>query len=98
VYISVVRNSLLGQKIIQLRSQFGLTQKELARRMRTSQQAISRLERGEYNGCTLRTLSKLARATGTELIIDFRGGSGPGTHGRWVGFIQGGKNRSEQTP
>lgn len=61
----------LGQKILQIRSRLGLTQKELARRMGTSQQAVSRLERGMYSGYTLRTLAKLARATGTELVVEF---------------------------
>lgn len=72
VYIQMVSATPLGQKIIQLRTLLGITQKELARRMGTSQQAISRLERGTDNGFTLRTLAKLARATGTELIVDFR--------------------------
>jgi len=62
----------LGYKIYQLREKLGLTQAELARRMGTKQQAIARLERGDYGGFTLKTLERIAAATKTELVIDFR--------------------------
>ncbi len=62
----------LGYKIHELRGNLGLTQAELARRMGTRQQAIARLERGDYGGFTLKTLERIARATRTELVIDFR--------------------------
>lgn len=39
--------------------------------MGTSQQAVSRLESGEYKGFSLKTLEKLAEATGTRLKIEF---------------------------
>ena len=63
---------VLGYKIYQLRDKLGLTQAELARRMGTKQQAIARLERGDYEGFTLKTLERIAEATKTELVIDFR--------------------------
>ena len=50
----------LAMKIAELRNQKGLTQQELARLMGTSQQAISRIESGEYEGFTLKTLEKIA--------------------------------------
>lgn len=62
----------LGYKIFQLRSRMRLTQAELARRMGTRQQVIARLERGDYEGFSLRTLQRIAKATKTELVIDFR--------------------------
>ena len=62
----------LGYKIYQLRQNLGLTQAELARRMGTKQQAIARLERGDYEGFSLKTLERIAAATKTELVIDFR--------------------------
>ena len=66
------RQSLkLAMKIIKLREKKGLSQQELAKLMGTSQQAISRIESGEYEGFTLKTLEKLAEATGTHLKIDF---------------------------
>jgi len=61
----------LSMKILKLRKKKGLTQAELARRMDTSQQAISRIESGDYEGFTLKTLEKFAEATGTHLKIDF---------------------------
>jgi DNA-binding XRE family transcriptional regulator len=63
---------VLGYKIHELREKLGLTQAELAKRMGTKQQAIARLERGDYEGFTLKTLEKIAEATKTELVIDFR--------------------------
>jgi len=63
---------LLGYKIHELREKLRLTQTELARRMGTKQQAIARLERGDYEGFTLKTLERIAEATQTELVIDFR--------------------------
>ena len=62
----------LGYKVYQLRSKLGLTQAGLADRMGTKQQAIARLERGDYDGFSLKTLERIAEATKTELVIDFR--------------------------
>lgn len=39
--------------------------------MGTSQQAISRIESGNYEGFTLKTLEKIAEATGTQVRIEF---------------------------
>ena len=61
----------LAMKIVELRSQKGLTQQELAKLMGTSQQAISRIESGEYEGFTLKTLEKIAEATGMRVKIEF---------------------------
>ena len=61
----------LAIKIVELRSQKGLTQQELAKLMGTSQQAISRIESGEYEGFTLKTLEKIAEATGMRVKIEF---------------------------
>ena len=61
----------LAVKIAALREQKGLSQQELAARMGTSQQAISRIESGQYEGFTLKTLEKIAEATGMKVKIDF---------------------------
>ena len=58
-------------KIAKLREKRGLSQQQLAKRMGTSQQAISRIESGEYQGFTLKTLEKIAEATGTRVKIEF---------------------------
>ncbi|MBU0693392.1 MAG: helix-turn-helix transcriptional regulator [Candidatus Omnitrophica bacterium] len=62
----------LGYKIANLRQKQGLTQKELAEKVHTSQATVARLEGGEYLGYSLRTLEKIALATGTHLEIRFR--------------------------
>ncbi len=61
----------LAMKIAELRNQKGLSQQELAKLMGTSQQAISRIESGEYEGFTLKTLEKIAEATGMRVKIEF---------------------------
>jgi DNA-binding XRE family transcriptional regulator len=61
----------LAMKISKLREKKGMTQAEFAKLMGTSQQAVSRIESGEYEGFTLKTLEKIAEATGTRLKIDF---------------------------
>ena len=61
----------LAMKIAELRDQKGLSQQELAKLMGTSQQAISRIESGEYEGFTLKTLEKIAEATGMRVKIEF---------------------------
>ncbi len=62
----------IGYKIARLRHKLGLTQMQLAKKIQTSQTVISRLESGSYWQCSLRTLEKIARATGTRLVINFR--------------------------
>jgi DNA-binding XRE family transcriptional regulator len=61
----------LAMKIAELREKKGLSQQQLAKLMGTSQQAISRIESGEYEGFTLKTLEKIAEATGMRVKIEF---------------------------
>ena len=61
----------LAMKIAELREKKGLSQQQLAKLMGTSQQAISRIESGEYEGFTLKTLEKIADATGMRVKIEF---------------------------
>jgi len=61
----------LGFALSELRKAKGLTQKQLAKLVHTSQQAISRLENAEEVGCTLNTLLKIAAATHTHLQLSF---------------------------
>ena len=56
--------------LIEARTRAGLTQAELATRMKTTQSAVARLESGRIQPST-RTLEKVARATGTRLRIQF---------------------------
>jgi DNA-binding Xre family transcriptional regulator len=62
---------MLAMKIAKLREKKKLSQLQLAKLMGTSQQAISRLESGEYEGFTLKTLEKIAEATGMRVEIKF---------------------------
>jgi len=61
----------LAMKIAKLREKKGLSQQQMAKLMGTSQQAVSRIESGEYEGFTLKTLEKIAAATGTKVKIEF---------------------------
>ncbi len=62
----------IGYKIAQLRHKLGLTQKQLAKKTHTTQTVIARLENGNYLGYSLKTLEKIAMATGSSLEINFR--------------------------
>ena len=54
-----------------LRERAGLSQKELARLLKTSQQQISRLESPGYEGHSLSTLRRIAHALHTRVRIVF---------------------------
>ncbi len=58
--------------LAQLRERRGLTQGQLAKRMGTTQQVVSRLEKGEEINPRLTTLAKAAEALGTHLELAFR--------------------------
>lgn len=60
----------LASALIEARSSAGISQEEIARRMRTSQPAVARLESGKANP-SVDTLRRYAAATGTELKIVF---------------------------
>ena len=62
---------MLAIKITELREKKGLSQQQLAKLMGTSQQAISRIESGKYEGFTLKTLEKIAESTGMRVKIEF---------------------------
>lgn len=65
------RKLSIGYKISQLRKRVGLTQRQLARKIHTTQSVVSRLENGNYWTCSIKTLEKIALATGTHLSVDF---------------------------
>ncbi len=72
-YLEEERRALaMAMKIAEVREKADLSQKELAARMGSSQQTVSRLESGEYDGYTVKTLWKIADATGQSLEIDFK--------------------------
>lgn len=60
----------LARELITARVHAGLTQEQLAQRMGTTQSAIARLESGQRMP-GVRTLERLALATGTRLVVRF---------------------------
>ena len=60
----------LARSLLDARLRAGLTQTQLAARMKTTQSVIARLEGGQAHPST-RTLQKIAQATGTRLRIHF---------------------------
>ena len=63
----------LARALIEARVGAGLTQAQLAERMKTTQSVVARLEGGRVHPST-RTLGRVAQATGTRLKISFEGG------------------------
>lgn len=61
----------LAQMIYDLRIEAGLSQRELAQRMGTTQSVISRLEEGGGTGNRVDTLARVATALGRHLVISF---------------------------
>lgn len=60
----------ISYKILQLRKKQKLSQKDLAKKLKTTQSAIARMEAGEQN-FTIETLQKIASAFNHNLKIDF---------------------------
>src|SRR5512139_3769853 len=58
-------------QIAALREQAGLSQKELAKLLKVSQQQISRLESPGYEGHSLSTLRRVARALHARVRVTF---------------------------
>jgi len=69
-YAKLEEEFSLTAALIEARARAGLTQAEVAHRMKTTQAVIARLEGGGSLPST-RTLKKYARATGSRLRITF---------------------------
>ena len=67
----VEQDLALGQLIYDLRIEVGLSQRELAERMGTTQSVISRLEEGGGARNRIDTLARVARALGRHLVLSF---------------------------
>ena len=61
----------IAQQIYDLRTKAGLTQKQLADLVGTTQSVISRLEDADYNGYSLPTLAKIAIAFHRKVEVSF---------------------------
>jgi ribosome-binding protein aMBF1 (putative translation factor) len=69
-YGALAEEFALASALLEARGRAGLTQAQVARRMKTTQTAIARLEGGRVKPST-RTLERYARATGHRLVIGF---------------------------
>jgi transcriptional regulator with XRE-family HTH domain len=61
----------LGQLIYDMRTEAGLSQRELAERMETTQSVISRLEEGGGAKNRIDTLARVATALDRHLVLSF---------------------------
>ncbi len=71
VRAEVEHDLALGQLIYDLRIEVGLSQRELAERMGTTQSVISRLEEGGGARNRIDTLARVATALGRHLVLSF---------------------------
>ena len=62
-------NAEVAKMIYDLRKEAGLTQKELAKLIGTTQSVVSRLEDADYNGHSLSMLSRIAKALNRALTV-----------------------------
>lgn len=67
----VEQDLALGQLIYDLRTEAGLSQRELAQRMGTTQSVISRLEEGGGARNRIDTLARVATALNRHLVVSF---------------------------
>ncbi|HET7212475.1 MAG TPA: helix-turn-helix domain-containing protein [Terriglobia bacterium] len=65
-------NAEVARTIFELREQAGLSQKELAERVQTTQSVISRLEDADYEGHSLSMLNPIATALDRQLQVVLR--------------------------
>ena len=65
-----LRKFRIAEKIRQAREKAGLSQKELAKRINTTQSVVSRLESSGYERFSLNTLIKIATALNCNIRLD----------------------------
>ncbi|MDZ4739805.1 MAG: helix-turn-helix transcriptional regulator [Alphaproteobacteria bacterium] len=70
-YEALADEFAVAEALIDARAKANLRQEDVARRMKTSQTAVARLESGRSNP-SLSTLRRYAKATGTELKVTFQ--------------------------
>jgi len=68
-YTALAEEFSLAKEVIQARRLANLTQQQLAEKMNTTQAVIARMEGGSLP--SMRTLERLAAATGTQLRVSF---------------------------
>jgi predicted XRE-type DNA-binding protein len=63
----------IGEQLVRLRLQAGLTQVQVAKRVGTTASAISRYENAEYDRYEIQTLRKIVEACGGQLKVMMEG-------------------------
>jgi transcriptional regulator with XRE-family HTH domain len=61
----------IAEQIVALRERAGLTQEQLAKRLKTARSVISRLEDADYHGHSMRMLEKIAAVLNARVEIRF---------------------------
>jgi len=72
IYELEVAKVALAQKIAEIREEHKLTQGELARKMKVSQQYISQIESGNGNNLTIETICRVVQCLGYCVNITFK--------------------------
>jgi ribosome-binding protein aMBF1 (putative translation factor) len=67
----IAQDMAIGDRVRALREQVGLTQAQLARKIGSQPSQISRIEDADYEGHSVQTLRKIARALHARLEIQF---------------------------
>jgi transcriptional regulator with XRE-family HTH domain len=75
-YEALGKEFQLARALIEARTRAGLSQTQLARRMKTSQSYVARIEGGQVRPSTA-ALERLAKATGSRLKISFEPAEAP---------------------
>lgn len=71
-YYEELEKARIAVEITHFREKLGITQKELAKMINTTQSVIARLENTEYKKYSLSTLRKVAEALNLELSVSFK--------------------------
>lgn len=72
VYFRKLQAARISAEIFDFRKKRNMTQEQLAKKIKTSQPTIARLEDGDYSRYSLQTLNRIAEAMDLELFISFR--------------------------
>ena len=70
LYEDEARKKELWLQLVEARHASGLTQEQVAKRMRVSQAQVARIERQGYDAYTLRTLRRYLDALGSEFSLE----------------------------
>ncbi len=71
-YYKELEKARIAVEISYFREKLGITQKELAKMINTTQSVVARLENPEYKKYSLSTLRKVAEALNLELNVSFK--------------------------